>query len=33
MEQDGKQRLMEVMGRLDKTFKPKLNESQYTVTG
>lgn len=24
---DSKQRLFEVMGRLDKTFKPKLNES------
>lgn len=27
----GKQRLFEVMGRLDKTFKPKLNESKIYV--
>lgn len=27
MKKDSKQRLFEVMGRLDKTFKPKLNES------
>lgn len=26
MKKDSKQRLFEVMGRLDKTFKPKLNE-------
>ena len=26
MKKDGKERLFEVMGRLDKTFKPKLNE-------
>lgn len=26
MEKDSKKRLFEVMGRLDKTFKPKLNE-------
>ncbi len=26
MKKDGKQRLFEVMGRLDKSFKPKLNE-------
>jgi len=33
MKQDkGKQRLIEVMSRLDKTFKPSLNENEYTVT-
>lgn len=26
MKKEGKERLFEVMGRLDKTFKPKLNE-------
>ena len=32
MKQDGKQRLIEVMQRLDKTFKPKLNENKMTIT-
>lgn len=29
MKRDSKQRLFEVMGRLDKTFKPKLNEEAF----
>jgi hypothetical protein len=32
MKKDNKQRLFEVMGRLDKTFKPKLNEAEDYAT-
>ena len=33
MERDnGKQRLIEVMARLDKTFKPRLDENKITIT-
>lgn len=32
MKQDSKQRLIEVMQRLDKTFKPKLNEGETPIT-
>ena len=32
MKQDNKKRLFEVMTRIDKTFKPKLNEGNVTVT-
>ena len=32
MKKNTKQRLFEVMSRLDKTFKPKLNEDNYTPT-
>ena len=31
MKKDSKQRLFEVMGRLDKTFKPKLNEGLESI--
>ena len=31
MRKDSKQRLFEVMGRLDKTFKPKLNEEVESI--
>jgi len=33
MKKDSKQRLFEVMSRLDSNFKPKLNESNLLVTG